>query len=78
MTTISLGSTKENEDVNMVGFEPYANQRLLPPTFPRYTEIKARKDAYTYLTNLTDRLLMATLVVNHSQSFHSALVSNFL
>ena len=42
--TLHLG-TKAQKGKKLVGFEPFANQRLLPPTFPRYTEIKARASA---------------------------------
>ena len=72
-TTIYLG-TKPSKDKNLVGFEPYANQRLLPPTFPRFTEIKERKSAFDYLQSLVERLLhVASNIVNYSHSFHSAL-----
>ena len=72
-TTVPLG-TKPPKGKNLVGFEPYANQRLLPPTFPRYTEIKERMSAFEYLQSLVERLLhVANNIVGHSQSFHSAL-----
>lgn len=72
-TTVNLG-TKPQKGKNLVGFEPFANQRLLPPTFPRYTEIKERSSAFAYLQSLVERLIyVATNVVNRSQSFHSAL-----
>ena len=71
--TLHLG-TKAQKGKNLVGFEPFANQRLLPPTFPRYTEIKARASAISYLQSLVERLLyIAINVVSQSQSFHSAL-----
>jgi hypothetical protein len=55
------------------GFEPLANQRLLPPTFPRYTEIRSRKSTVDYLTTLADTLI-ASLAIVHVTSFHAALV----
>ena len=71
--TVHLGTTPQKGQ-NMVGFEPFANQRLLPPTFPRYTEIKARSSTFDYLHSLVDRLLYVAMnVVSQSQSFHSAL-----
>ena len=71
--TVNLGTTPQKGQ-NMVGFEPFANQRLLPPTFPRYTEIKARTSTFEYLQSLVDRLLYVAMnVVSQSQSFHSAL-----
>ena len=71
--TVCLG-TKPPKGKNLIGFEPYANQRLLPPTFPRYTEIKERLSAFDYLQSLVERLLyVASNIVSHSQSFHTAL-----
>ena len=73
LTTLHLG-TQPPKGKNLVGFEPFANQRLLPPTFPRYTEIKGRASAFAYLQSLVDRLLnVAINVVSQSQSFHTAL-----
>lgn len=60
----------------MLGFEPLVNQRLLPPTFPRYTHIKSRPEAYQYLEDLISRLKQACRV-SACTSFHSALVSAF-
>ena len=39
-----------------MGFEPLVNQRLLPPTFPRYTRIKGRADTIDYLDAMVGRL----------------------
>ncbi|RZF44671.1 hypothetical protein LSTR_LSTR000623 [Laodelphax striatellus] len=55
-----------------IGFDPLVNQRLLPPTFPRYTRIKTREEAYRYLDDLIARLKQACKIVNCT-SFHSAL-----
>merc|ERR1719219_3039338 len=56
----------------MIGFEPLANQRLLPPTFPRYTEIVGRAEAVAYLSALVGRLgVVCSLPVN--AAFHSTL-----
>jgi len=71
IATIRLGG-EAKEGRPMTGFEPLVNQRLLPPTFPRYTEIKDRPTGLRYLQALVDRLLTVTSVV-HIQSFHSAL-----
>lgn len=43
----------DNEQI--LGFEPLINQRLLPPTFPRYTKIKPRKEAITYFEEMVER-----------------------
>ena len=80
VSTLGLGTAveKTEKEKTLVGFEPYANQRLLPPTFPRYTEIKGRDVAYTQFKDLIANLLLAANVANHSQSFRSALVRTFL
>lgn len=56
-----------------MGFDPMVNQRLLPPTFPRYTKIKPRIDALEYLLELINRFKMVTKITNHT-GFHAALV----
>lgn len=60
---------------NIMGFDPMVNQRLLPPTFPRYTKIKPRIDALEYLVELINRFKMVTKITNHI-GFHAALVIN--
>lgn len=50
------------------------NQRLLPPTFPRYTKIKPRIEALTYLDELLQRLKTVTTITN-CNGFHTSLVS---
>ena len=55
-----------------LGFEPLANQRLLPPTFPRYTEIVSREKTVEYVDQLLSRLSVITSIV-HITSFHSCL-----
>lgn len=59
----------------MLGFDPLVNQRLLPPTFPRYTRIKSRAEAYEYIDELLSRLKQACKVTTCT-SFHTALVCN--
>ncbi|XP_076336394.1 N-alpha-acetyltransferase 35 isoform X2 [Tachypleus tridentatus] len=56
----------------IMGFEPLVNQRLLPPTFPRYTKIKSRKEALQYLEALVLRLRTVCQITDCS-SFHNAL-----
>ena len=46
-----------------MGFEPLINQRLLPPTFPRYTVIHSRDAAVHYLETLLQRLRVTTTVL---------------
>lgn len=61
-------------ETEIMGFEPQVNQRLLPPTFPRYTQIRSRVEAITYLIQLMDRIKTMCKVKDHT-NFHSALVS---
>jgi hypothetical protein len=58
----------------ILGFDPLVNQRLLPPTFPRYTKIKSRFEALEYFEELLNRLKVVCKITSHT-SFHSALVS---
>ncbi|XP_076029475.1 N-alpha-acetyltransferase 35 isoform X2 [Oratosquilla oratoria] len=62
----------------IMGFEPLVNQRLLPPTFPRYTRLRTRKEAMHYLEELVTRIRHITKIT-HCSGFHSALefVENF-
>ncbi|XP_076630546.1 N-alpha-acetyltransferase 35 [Colletes latitarsis] len=57
---------------NIMGFDPMVNQRLLPPTFPRYTKIKPRIEALKYLDELLNRFRMVTMITNRN-GFHAAL-----
>lgn len=74
--SISLGTQPEpNADApNPVGFSPSVNQRILPPTFPRYTKIKARDVSITFLEELVQRTKQACKII-HCTNYHSALVS---
>lgn len=60
---------------NVIGFDPMVNQRLLPPTFPRYTKIKPRIEALEYIDELLNRLKVVTRITNYT-GFHAVLVSN--
>ena len=51
------------------------NQRLLPPTFPRYTEIRTKEATVDYLETLLDRLITA-MEVTRLPTYISALVSH--
>lgn len=48
----------------MMGFEPLVNQRLLPPTFPRYAKIIKREEMVNYFSKLIDRIKAVCEVVN--------------
>lgn len=65
-----------SEDNLVLGFEPLVNQRLLPPTFPRYTKIKSNVEALNYFDDMINRLKVVCKITTHV-SFHNALV-NFL
>lgn len=76
--TISLGTQPElTEEANcdyptIMGFEPLLNQRLLPPTFPRYTKIRGRDDTLAYLEGLVSRL-QTVCAVTELSGLHSTL-----
>lgn len=63
-----------SNEIEIMGFEPQVNQRLLPPTFPRYTQIRSRVDAINYLVQLMDRIKTMCKIKDHT-NFHAALVS---
>lgn len=58
----------------MMGFEPLVNQRLLPPTFPRYAKIIKREEMVNYFSKLIDRIKTVCEVVNLT-NLHCILVS---
>ena len=61
-STVCLGiqegscAASKNDYPTIMGFEPLINQRLLPPTFPRYTVIKPREDSLKYVHTLFEKL----------------------
>lgn len=57
------GTTKGDHPI-MMGFEPLVNQRLLPPTFPRYAKIIKREEMVNYFSRLIDRIKTVCEVVN--------------
>ncbi|XP_021369661.1 N-alpha-acetyltransferase 35, NatC auxiliary subunit-like isoform X1 [Mizuhopecten yessoensis] len=62
----------KNDYPTIMGFEPLVNQRLLPPTFPRYTIIKSREAALEYMETLLNRLMVVTTVPQMT-SLHTVL-----
>ncbi|XP_025078091.1 N-alpha-acetyltransferase 35, NatC auxiliary subunit-like [Pomacea canaliculata] len=62
----------KNDYPTIMGFEPLINQRLLPPTFPRYTVIRSRAESLDYITSLLQRLHTVTMVTELT-SLHAAL-----
>lgn len=65
--------TEDKDHLQMLGFDPLINQRLLPPTFPRYTKVKSRIDALEYIEELINKLKVVCRITTLT-SFHSALV----
>jgi hypothetical protein len=72
---VTIDLSGENELIP--GFEPLINQRLLPPTFPRYTKIKPRAEALVYFSDMVDRFKTITKILSIT-SLHQVLVSDFL
>ncbi|CAH1797590.1 unnamed protein product [Owenia fusiformis] len=76
--TIQLGEKssqvegKDEDYPTLMGFDPLINQRLLPPTFPRYTKIKTRNEAVEYLGELTEMLKLVCTVTNY-KSLHESM-----
>ncbi|CAH0561847.1 unnamed protein product [Brassicogethes aeneus] len=63
---------EEVENEYKLGFEPSINQRLLPPTFPRYTKIKSRAEAVLYFIEMTERFKIVCKIQGIT-SLHQAL-----
>ncbi|XP_031566429.1 N-alpha-acetyltransferase 35, NatC auxiliary subunit-like [Actinia tenebrosa] len=61
--TIQLGLTADLEKGEMLGFEPLVNQRLLPPSFPRYVLVFDREAAIDYLQLIVKRLIHVCSIV---------------
>lgn len=61
----------------MMGFEPLVNQRLLPPTFPRYAKIIKREDMVAYFSKLIERIKTVCDVIN-TTNLHGILVNTYL
>ena len=59
-----------------MGFEPSINQRLLPPTFPRYICINSFESTLNEL-NLFINQLEKTLEINKMNNFYNIFVSFF-
>lgn len=57
----------------MMGFEPLVNQRLLPPTFPRYAKIIKRESMVGYFGKLIDRIRNVCEVIT-TTNLHGILV----
>uniref|UniRef100_A0A3P8VZH3 N-alpha-acetyltransferase 35, NatC auxiliary subunit n=1 Tax=Cynoglossus semilaevis TaxID=244447 RepID=A0A3P8VZH3_CYNSE len=60
----SQNDTTKGDHPIMMGFEPLVNQRLLPPTFPRYAKIIKREDMVTYFSKLIERVKTVCDVIN--------------
>ncbi|KAI5708741.1 hypothetical protein M8J76_002289 [Diaphorina citri] len=71
IASIPLGTPAQNG--KMVGFDPLINQRLLPPTFPRYTKIRPRHEAYEYLSDTLNRLKHVCKITNVTMNYQTSL-----
>lgn len=71
IATIPLGTPVHNG--KMVGFDPLINQRLLPPTFPRFTKIRPRCEAYEYLNETLNRLKHVCKITNVTNNYQASL-----
>ncbi|XP_044734192.1 N-alpha-acetyltransferase 35, NatC auxiliary subunit [Chrysoperla carnea] len=71
LITVIQNSIEFGSKHTSLGFEPLVNQRLLPPTFPRYTKIKPSDQAYKYLEEFLERVRYIVKVQNQT-AFHSA------
>uniref|UniRef100_A0A8C8JRG4 N-alpha-acetyltransferase 35, NatC auxiliary subunit n=1 Tax=Oncorhynchus tshawytscha TaxID=74940 RepID=A0A8C8JRG4_ONCTS len=60
----SQNDTTKGDHPIMMGFEPLVNQRLLPPTFPRYAKIIKREEMINYFSKLIDRIKTVCEVIN--------------
>ncbi|KAF7492143.1 N-alpha-acetyltransferase 35, NatC auxiliary subunit [Sarcoptes scabiei] len=58
----------QSELPTIIGFKPLINQRLLAPSFPRYTQIKSRSESLEYLKNFLKRL-RKLLKLSESEKF---------
>uniref|UniRef100_H3DED3 N-alpha-acetyltransferase 35, NatC auxiliary subunit n=1 Tax=Tetraodon nigroviridis TaxID=99883 RepID=H3DED3_TETNG len=59
----SQNDTTKGDHPIMMGFEPLVNQRLLPPTFPRYAKIIKREEMAAYF-KLIERIKAVCDVIN--------------
>eukprot|EP00088_Acartia_fossae_P044709 TRINITY_DN4761_c0_g1_i1.p1 TRINITY_DN4761_c0_g1~~TRINITY_DN4761_c0_g1_i1.p1 ORF type:complete len:760 (+),score=180.75 TRINITY_DN4761_c0_g1_i1:119-2281(+) len=71
IATVNTG-VKPEAGKHMLGFDPATNQRLLPPTFPRYTQMKDRAESYQYIKTMITQI-MGIADINHVQGFSGAL-----
>ncbi|GAB1609824.1 N-alpha-acetyltransferase 35, NatC auxiliary subunit-like [Argonauta hians] len=67
------GGVTKTDYPTIMGFEPLVNQRLLPPTFPRYTMIKSREEALNYMENQLLRRLQTVTLITEITSLHHML-----
>uniref|UniRef100_A0A8C1ITB6 N-alpha-acetyltransferase 35, NatC auxiliary subunit n=1 Tax=Cyprinus carpio TaxID=7962 RepID=A0A8C1ITB6_CYPCA len=68
-STVQYGIQSQNDTTKgdhpiMMGFEPLVNQRLLPPTFPRYAKIIKREEMVNYFSKLIERIKTVCEVIN--------------
>ncbi|XP_063050959.1 N-alpha-acetyltransferase 35, NatC auxiliary subunit isoform X2 [Engraulis encrasicolus] len=64
--------TSKGDHPIMMGFEPLVNQRLLPPTFPRYAKIMKREEMVEYFSRLIQRIITVCNIITNT-NLHSIL-----
>lgn len=72
--SIPLGTQAADgaDEPNPMGFSPLVNQRMLPPTFPRFTKIKERPAAVAFLEQMLQRVRTVCNVLK-LHTYHAAL-----
>ncbi|XP_066143702.1 N-alpha-acetyltransferase 35, NatC auxiliary subunit isoform X1 [Euwallacea fornicatus] len=70
--SVKLGEGARDGEEELACFEPSINQRLLPPTFPRYTKIKKRAEAIEHFIDMVERFKVVCKAQGIN-SFHQAM-----
>ncbi|KAG7269386.1 hypothetical protein CRUP_008390 [Coryphaenoides rupestris] len=77
----SQNDTTKGDHPIMMGFEPLVNQRLLPPTFPRYAKIIKREDMVVYFSKLIERIKTVcdtTFLIDNKKVFGTHLMQDMI
>lgn len=70
--SVGLGIQPVRDAPCCLGFSPMVNQRLLPPTFPRFTKFKDCLSCVSYLEDLVQRMKLACKII-YCTNYQSAL-----
>ncbi|CAG7837363.1 unnamed protein product [Allacma fusca] len=73
--TYDLGIQRATDEKErfLLGFELLVNQRLLPPTFPRSTQIRSVQETINFLNGLISRIKQVLKIATLSTNFHAVL-----